>query len=78
MGRQLGEMKNAISEEFNLKMKYLGRAVVPFQNAWEYTMDTVNGRLEPMSNDFRQAYGMNEFYIRDICEAGQSVINEIR
>ena len=78
MSRQLREISNDISEEFSLKTRYLSPAGAPLQDALEYTTDTVQTRIRPVFNDFNQAYRRNEFYMRDICEAGQGVYDDIR
>ena len=76
--RQIRQLKDDMNEEYTLKMRYLSRAGQPFQSAWEYTTETVNSRIEPMTRDFNQAYRRNEFYMKDMCETGQDVYNDIR
>ena len=78
MARQMRQVSNDLSDEFSMRMRYLRQAGAPLNDAWEYTKDSISGRLQPVSNDLEQAYRRNEFYMKDICEAGQSVYEDVR
>lgn len=78
MERQVNGVAYALHDELDQKVRLLSRSGAPFSDAWEYVSDTVTDRWNPMVNDFRQAYRRNEFFMKDICEAGQEAYDQMK
>ena len=78
LNRLMQQVSNDINNELAMRMRYTKQAGAELSDAWDYTKESVTGRLQPLISDMNQAYRRNEFYMKDICEAGQSVYQDVR
>ncbi len=78
LSREISKVRRDLEQEAGLKIRYLRQAGEPLQGAWDYTANAVTAKYNAVARDVNQAYRRNEFYMKDIHEAGQEMYNEMR